>query len=349
MSLPLVRKPVSANNGGEFQGISDFNLGKNKAINGRFDFWQRGTSGFIGNTTSTTTQYMADRWRCVSVPNGGTAPTVGQARQSFALGQTEVPGNPAFYMRITNSGVGTSLGTNSSHNIDQPIESVDTLAGKTVTVSFYARSSISNKSLGVTLHQEFGSGGSTSQMATGAQIVTLTANWAKYSVTMQLPSVLGKTLGSNHNLRVRFSFQMGSAEAANWGLPAFGWEGAGNTDIANVMVNEGAVAGDYEYAAGDYNSELMFCYRYYERENGGHRYAGYVEPNLQVHNTYHWKAVKRTVPTVSISKNNVTNASLGVTITNNTPHAVTWFVSADNGNVHYSSFDLTDLIGDAEL
>src|SRR4029077_16418747 len=75
------------------------------------------------------------------------------------------------------------------------------LGGKTVTISFWAQASAALK-LGINMSQIFGTGGSPSSglwaLATG-NAITLTTGWARYSTTITLPSVSGKTLGTNGN------------------------------------------------------------------------------------------------------------------------------------------------------
>jgi hypothetical protein len=67
---------------------------RNKIINGNFDIWQRGTNQTANGYGS------ADRWACTSI---GTTKSI--SRQGFAPGQTEVPGNPKYFMRHVVSSV----------------------------------------------------------------------------------------------------------------------------------------------------------------------------------------------------------------------------------------------------
>ena len=102
---------------------------RNVLINGGFDIWQRGTTNQGPNIGG----YVADRFRCDW--NGNAAVAI--SRQDFAPGQTDVAGEPSYFLRWqqTTAGVGAT-----EHKISQGVESVRTLAGKTATVTFWARS-----------------------------------------------------------------------------------------------------------------------------------------------------------------------------------------------------------------
>ena len=89
-----------------------------------------------------------------------------------------------------------NAGAGAFNAVTQQIEDVRRLAGKTVTVSFWAVAGAGTPKLGVSLNQIFGTGGSPSAyVPTAGQAVTLTTSLARYALTFTLPSVAGKTLG----------------------------------------------------------------------------------------------------------------------------------------------------------
>ncbi|WP_223527965.1 carbohydrate-binding protein CenC [Pseudomonas sp. BF-B-26] len=210
---------------------------KNLMINGNFDIWQRGAV----NLGPYTGAYIADRFRCDWNGNAG----VNISRQSFALGQGEVPNEPRYFMRwqqIT-AGVGASV-----HKISQAIESVRTLAGKTATLTFWAKADTARQ-INVTVAQYFGAGGSVDTV-TPVGSFQLKTSWTRYSATIQIPSLAGKTLGSSGNdfLRLSFDLPLNVLQVI---------------DLAQIQLEEGRVSTPFELRSpGD---ELMLCQRYYEK------------------------------------------------------------------------------------
>lgn len=70
---------------------------RNKLINGNFDYWQRATS-------QTSSGYgSVDRWY-----GGHSGTTKTASRQTFTVGQTDVPNNPKYWMRHVVSSVAGS-------------------------------------------------------------------------------------------------------------------------------------------------------------------------------------------------------------------------------------------------
>jgi hypothetical protein len=206
-------------------------IGKNKIINGNFDFWQRGTTASYSNQSN---QYLADRWlmRTTATTN------VTISQQSFTVGQTDVPNNPKYFYRwdITSHTTGSGI-------LEQRIEDVSTFAGNTCTLSFWAKCSTA-QTLSNVYRQDFGTGGSTAVTTSGSSF-SLTTAWQKFTVTVTLPSISGKTIaGGNDFLGLRFN-----VPAA---VCAF--------DIAQVQLEAGSSATEFEHRP--YGMELSLCYRY---------------------------------------------------------------------------------------
>lgn len=167
--------------------------GYNYIINPCFEVNQRGVAN-----SAVTNGLAVDMWRNLIA---GSAMTVSQ--QAFALGQTDVPGEPKNYLRAV---VTSSAGSSNRGMIYHNIESVRTLAGQTVTASFYAKADAA-KPIAVECTQVIGTGGSPSETVIGIGVnkVTLSTSWTKYIVTFTVPSISGKTLGTDNNDYLRFA------------------------------------------------------------------------------------------------------------------------------------------------
>jgi hypothetical protein len=161
--------------------------GKNKILNGDFSIWQRGTS-FTFNSAG---GYTADRFN-MSSGTGGVAVI---SRQTFTPGQTDVPGNPKYYMQIQHT---TDGGTPA--NLDTRIEDVNTFSGQNATFSFYGKVSSGTEVWTPRLVQFFGTGGSATNVIMASDI-TLTTLWQRFTVVFPVPSTAGKTIGEGNYLR----------------------------------------------------------------------------------------------------------------------------------------------------
>jgi hypothetical protein len=308
-------------NGGPLAGM------RNAIINGNFDVWQRGTS-FTG------AEYTADRW---IMSRGNTTATA--SRQSFTLGQTDVPGEPRFFWRCVTSSV---AGAGNFVAVLQPIEGVRTFAGQQVTVSFWAKADAS-KPISIELRQAFGTGGSPSVdvPAIGVTKTTLSTSWQKITATVTVPSIAGKTLGSggNDRLDVIIWFDAGSNFDAR--TDSLGQQ-SGTFDIAQVQVEAGPVATPFERRP--IGTELSLCYRYCFRSFfestvfGGDRTHG---------NNFFFPVPLRTAPTVTFNNRTTNVGNLGTWGYSGTFSSGRIFNS--DGNWTVSSIISATIIADAEL
>jgi hypothetical protein len=231
---------VASLNGGPLAGF------RNRIINGNFDFWQRGTSF--------TTGFGSDRWNHAQV---GTTHAV--TRQAFTLGQTDVPNEPTYFCRTVVSSV---AGVGNASQLLQPIEDVRTFAGQQVTVSFWAKVD-ATKNIAVELIQDFGSGGSPSAQvrAIGTTKVSIGTSWQKVTVTATVPSISGKTLGTDNNNYLALIIWFDAGSTWNTSTDSLGQQ-SGTFDIAQVQIEPGSVATPFEQRP--IGTELALCQRYYE-------------------------------------------------------------------------------------
>jgi hypothetical protein len=212
--------------------------GRNKIINGDFGIWQRGTSGFALGST-----YNADRWLFYT----GTATNKAVTQQTFTPGTAPVSGYEGTYFWRLAESVATVADTN---NLAQRIEDVRTFAGQTVIMSYWAKSSTASSTSTLRLSQNFGSGGSTAVNTTSAT-VNLTTSWARYSQTITLPSVTGKTIGTSSYLSAQFIFSTNLIQTIDlWGVQV-------------EAASTGSTASPFQTASGSIGGELASCQRYY--------------------------------------------------------------------------------------
>ena len=212
---------------------------KNLIINGNFDVWQRGTSHNI-----TYSQYTVDRWQLIFDGTPATGGTI--TRQTFALGQTDVPNNPKYYLQYDFPNVGTP-----SNYIRQSIEGVHNLAGQEVTLSFWAKVPSGTMTISSQFQQEFGSGGSPSSgvYGIGSTNFTVTTSWQKFYYTTTLPSISGKTIGTDNKDKLNAAI-------------IFPPNSAGTIHLAQVQVEAGNAVTPFEVLP--YHVELRRCERYFQ-------------------------------------------------------------------------------------
>jgi hypothetical protein len=228
--------------------------GKNSIINGDFRINQR---NFTSNTTSGAFNF--DRW--LQANSGGTFTVT---PQTFTPGAAPVAGyeGSTFLRGVT----ATQSAVGDFALFEQKIEDVRTFAGSTVTVSFWAKAVTGTPKIGLELSQNFGSGGSPSATVnTALGAVTISTSWARYSVSVAVPSISGKTIGTTANTSY---------------VEANSWVSAGSTlatrassigiqnntfDIWGFQIENGSTATTFQTATGTFQGELAACQRYYWR------------------------------------------------------------------------------------
>lgn len=227
---------------------------KNAIINGDFTINQR---GFSSTTTGGT--YGFDRW--VMYKDTG---TVTYSTQAFTVGTYPTDGYVATnYARIVTSG---QSGANALAVLNQSIEDVRTFNNQVVTVSFWARAGSGTPKVAVELEQIFGTGGSpSSNVSTAVGQVTLSTSWARYSLTVAVPSISGKTLGTDSNSsRLQLVLFTSAGTNYNARTNSMGIQSA-TIDFWGVQIERGPVATDFEQRP--IGQEILLCKRYYERVN----------------------------------------------------------------------------------
>jgi hypothetical protein len=216
----------------------------NPFINGGFDIWQRSTS--VGSFQG----YTADRWYKLRG-----ADTLGQTVSRQATGDTTNLPNIQYCARVQRDSTNTST---QAMYFYQSIETVNSipLAGKAVTLSFYARagSNYSSASNALTVNLNSGTGtdqkdawnytGSSSVVNTTA---TLTTTWQRFTYT-------GTVSSSATEVGVVFIYTpVGTAGTNDY------------YEVTGVQIDIGSVALPFRTYAATFQGELAACQRYYYR------------------------------------------------------------------------------------
>ena len=243
--------------------------GTNAIINGNMAIWQRGTTFTAGG-------YTADRFN----RTGGSVATVSQ--QTHALGDNPIVGDSSpYFMRLTQ----TSDGLNTE--LLYRLEDVRSFAGTTVTVSFWAKTNNGTEGFNFKLYQNFGTGGSPSALtsACDTSVYTPTTSWQRYSFVCDIPSIAGKTIGTNNNSFIWV--RLAQIRTSNVGF---------SLDITGVQLEAGSTASPFAHEfVGD---TLQKCQRYYYKVPSTFLYGANVGTNTW-RTAVFYKATMRAAPSFS--------------------------------------------------
>ena len=287
--MPITRAYAQAAEPGNF-----FVAGKNKIINGDFEINQR---AFTSNTSNGT--YNFDRWY---QQNSGGTTTI--TPQNFTAGSAPVAGYEGrqFCQVITAS----QSGAGDYAQLTQAIEDVRTLAGQTATISFWAKATSGTPKISVEVIQRFGSGGSpSSDVQTYAGQATISTSWARYSITVAVPSLSGKTVGTTVNTSsTTWSFWLSAGTNFNARTGSLGVQN--NTfQIWGVQVEAGSVATPFQTATGTLAGELAACQRYFLRYGDSSNQAlgaGMYYSTTDSYFDIMYPVIMRGTPTVTIGE-----------------------------------------------
>ena len=226
----------------------------NPVLNSAMQVWQRGTTFAISNTSA----YTADRWQ----GRVTAACTTSFSRQTTS-DTTNLP-NIQYATRVQRTSGQTAL---PYLILEQSFESVNSIpfAGKTVTLSFYARAganfSAASSQLGIQLYSGTGTDQNISGTYTGLTAVvnqtpTLTTTWQRFSYS-------GSVASTATELAISMLYQtVGTAGAADY------------FEVTGFQIDIGSVALPFRTYAATIQGELAACQRYYFRTTGALTYLG---------------------------------------------------------------------------
>lgn len=223
--------------------------GRNRLINGDFRVWQRGSTF----AAATGARYTADRWRV-----NAQGSTISASRDDIAAGGGAGGRLLAGSRYMLKLAVESAAGTDNMALVQQRIEDVRTFAGKRVTISFKARATVDNFKVGLEFQQSFGANGSTAADSIGGAI-TLDTMWRWHQLTVDVPGIAGRTVGTDDYLQLSLWLDAGATFAGR----AFGaGQKSGVVYLAEVQIEEGDTATDFDRRPEAL--ELLLCQRYYE-------------------------------------------------------------------------------------
>jgi len=278
---------------------------KNRIINGAMVIAQRGTTA-----TSTNLWYPADRFR-LAVSNSS----------KVNLSQSTTAPTGFVNSILATSLAATTVGAAEAYELSQQIEGYNiadfgwgTASAKTVTLSFWVRSSLTG-TFGGTLENS----GNT-RAYPFSYTISSANTWEQKFVT-----IAGDTTGTwltNNGRGITVIFGLGSG--SNWETTANAWNGTsskfmptGATSVVGtngatwyvtgVQLEEGSTPTSFEYR--QYGTELALCQRYYEQIAAGIMGFAYSSTNMDF--PLLWKVTKRAAPTISLLTTTITTDYAG--------------------------------------
>jgi hypothetical protein len=218
----------------------------NPILNSAFQIWQRGTSVAVnGGAVS----YTTDRWQIQTATASVNTTTSRQATNDT----TNLPFIQYCARVQRNSGVSA----NGFISLQQYMESINSIpfAGKTVTISFYARAGANYSSASNALGVQLQTGTGTDQNNAGSgytglatpinSTATLTTTWQRFTFTGTIA-----TTATEIGLNIYY-LTTGTAGAADY------------FEITGVQLEVGSVATPFKTYAATLQGELAACQRYY--------------------------------------------------------------------------------------
>jgi hypothetical protein len=221
----------------------------NPVLNSAFQVWQRGTTSTTANSYST-----ADRWYQYR----------GAATASWSQVTTGLPTGFQYAIKVQRTAGQTSTDGIAINQVFETVNSIP-FAGKTVTLSFYAKAGANYSPTSSALAVRGYTGTGTDQAAgtfgtwTGyaepiSGSATLTTTWTRFTFTGTFAST------ATQFGMVFYLFGTGTAGADD------------SFQMTGVQLDVGSVALPFRTYASTIQGELAACQRYYFRVNGGAAY-----------------------------------------------------------------------------
>ena len=280
--------------------------GRNRIINGDMRIDQRNAGAAQNSLAGSATTYLVDRWYYY-----GTQASKFNSQQN--AGSVTPPLGFTNYIGLTSTSA-YSVVSSDYFNLRQAIEGYNvadlgfgTANAKTVTFSFWVRSSLTGTFSGVLSNTSF------TRCFPFTFTITSADTWEQKSVI-----VAGDTSGTwatNNTAGLILTFNLGAgstflASAGSWtsstvvgatgSVSVVGTSGA-TFYITGVQLEVGSVATPFEHR--QYGQELALCQRYYHKLGGTHEVIGtaYSASTSEVSINFNFPNQMRTTPSVSLS------------------------------------------------
>jgi hypothetical protein len=330
-----------------YAGLTNYLKNANPFLNSNFSVWQRGTSFSVASGTLSTTGYTADRWT-------GYFPTATTVSRQVTNDTTNLP-NIQYCARIQRDNASTNTTVRQFTTSFETVNSIP-YAGKTITLSFYARKGANFSSTSDLLNVKFVYGTGTDQNYTGTytgatnlidQNATLTTTWQRFTYSATVATTANE-------LALQFQYTAtGTAGAADY------------FEITGVQIDLGSVALPYRPNGATYQQELAACQRYYylhANTNGGYFAVGENFSGSNADGVIPFPVTMRTAPTLvsttgtnyyAFRRNGADDTVNSITIQGASPqasgfynatdisgtagHAGTWYVNNSSGSIAFSA------------
>lgn len=289
-----VKWTASATSGAGFANAA----GRNLVHNPLFQVAQRGVGPF------TVAGNCIDRW-FMNFVNGtmSTSQVVLTDADRAAIGDEAAK----YGLQSVFTGGGAAA---SATQIQQAMEDVRRTANKTITVSFWAKAASGTPKIGVGATQFFGGGGSPSAAVNITAIpVTISTTFARYSVTLTIPSIAGKILGTDGADQFDPTFWYSSGSTNNTLAGGIGVQ-SGTITLWGVQCEIGNLLTPLEKP--DIATDLMNCCRFYQLSLILATYPAAGLPGVGMYGTAYLSPM-RVLPLVAIVANSSSNVS-GLTL-----------------------------------
>jgi hypothetical protein len=233
---------------------------KNRVLNSNYSVWQRGTSISIAASTQA---YSADRW--ITQTNANQAITI--SRQ--ATGDTTNLPNIQYCARFQRNSGQTGTGAMFFMNLFESVNAIP-LAGKAVTISFYARAGANYSAASSALTYALVSGTGTDQNPFNVSYTgqaTVTGTTATLTTTWQRFSISGTMAATATECYMQFGFTpVGTASTNDY------------YEVTGAQIEAANTASPYAPNSTTYQGELAACQRYYQRFTaiGSNTYARFA-------------------------------------------------------------------------